>query len=71
MKTINPNCWAPYECEWIAPIPITAPPVANINNLYHSFYIYNSTGLAIFYYRLSGIVLYNLYEDDYFFNEED
>ncbi len=40
MKTINPNCWAPYE--WNVPVLITAPPVANINNLYYSFYIYNS-----------------------------
>ena len=71
MKTINPNCWAPYECESNVPVPITAPPVANINNLYYSFYLYNSRGLAIFYYRLSGIVLYNvLYENDYF-DEED
>jgi hypothetical protein len=70
MKTINPNCWALYD-EWGAPVPITAPPVANINNLYYSFYLYNSRGLAIFYYRLSGIVLYNvLYENDYF-DEED
>jgi hypothetical protein len=69
MKTINPNCWALYE-EWGAPVPITAPPVANINNLYYSFYLYNSRGLAIFYYRLSGIVLYILYKDDYF-DEED
>jgi hypothetical protein len=69
MKTINPNCWAPYECN--VPVFITAPPVANINNLYYSFYLYNSRGLAIFYYRLSGIVLYNvLYENDYF-DEED
>ena len=68
MKTINPDCWAPYE--WNVPVPITAPPVANINNLYYSFYIYNSTGLAIFYYRLSGIVLYILYKDNYF-DEED
>ena len=67
MKTINPNCWAPYECEWNVPVPITAPPIANINSLYYSF---NSTGLAIFYYRLSEIVLYILYKDDYF-NEED
>ena len=71
MKTINPNCWAPYECESNVSVPITAPPVANINNLYYSFYLYNSRGLAIFYYRLSGIVLYNvLYENDYF-DEED
>jgi len=69
MKTINPNCWAPYS-GWIAPIPITAPPIANINNLYYSFYLYNSRGLAMFYYRLSGIVLYILYKDNYF-DEED
>ena len=69
MKTINPNCWAPYE--WNVPVPITAPPVAHITNLYYSFYLYKSRGLAIFYYRLSGIVLYNvLYENDYF-DEED
>ena len=48
MKTINPNCWALYD-EWGAPVPITAQPVANINNLY----LYNSRELAIFYYSLS------------------
>ena len=53
------------------PAPIIDPPVANINNLYYSLYLYNSRGLAVFYYRLSGIVLYNvLYKNDYF-NEED
>ena len=58
MKTINLNYWAP--CEWSVPVPITVP---------QSFYTYNSSGLAIFYYRLSGIVLYNvLYEDDYFYD---
>jgi hypothetical protein len=67
MKTINLNCWASYERN--VPVPITDPPVANINNLYYSFFC--ARGLAIFYYRLSGIVLYNvLYENDYF-NEED
>jgi hypothetical protein len=66
MKTINPNCWAPCS-ECTAPVPITAPPVTNINSLYYSF---NSRRLAIFYYRLSGIVLYILYKDDYF-DEED
>ena len=70
MKTINPNCWAPCY-EWNAPVPITAPPVANIDNLYYSLYHYYSIGLAIFYYRLSGIVLYNvLYENDYFYEED-
>ena len=70
MKTINPNCWVPYH-EWNVPVLITAPPVANINNLYYSFYLYNSRGLAVFYYKLSGIALYNvLYENDYF-DEED
>jgi hypothetical protein len=53
MKTINPNCWALYD-EWGAPVPITAPPVAIINNLY----LYNSIELAIFYYRLSGVVFF-------------
>jgi hypothetical protein len=54
MKTIDLNCWALCKYDkWGYPVPITAPPVANINNLYHSFYIYNSTGVAIFYYRLS------------------
>lgn len=70
MKTINPNCWAPCY-EWNVSVPITAPPVANIDNLYYNLYLYNSIGLAIFYYRLSGIVLYNvLYENDYF-DEKD
>lgn len=66
MKTINLNYWAP--CEWSVPVPITVPPVTgNIN----SFYTYNSSGLATFYYRLSGIVLYNvLYEDDYFYEDD-
>ena len=68
MKTID-LCWALYD-EWGLPVFITAPPVANINNLYYSFYLYNSRGLAIFYYRLSGIVLYILYKDNYF-DEED
>ena len=69
MKTINPNCWAPYQ--WNVPAPIIDPSVANINNLYYSFYLYSSRGLAVFYYRLSGIVLYNvLYANDYF-DEED
>ncbi len=65
MKTINPNCWALYD-EWGAPVPITAPPVANINNLY----LYNSIELAIFYYRLRVVIYSILYEDDYF-NESD
>ncbi len=51
MKTINPNSWALYK--WSIPVLITAPPVANINNLYYSFYHYNSKGLVIFYYSLS------------------
>lgn len=54
MKTINPNCWALYEYDkWGYRVPITAPPVANINNLYYSFYRYNYRGLVIFYYSLS------------------
>ncbi len=53
MKTINPNCWALYECG--IPVLITTPPVANINNLYYSFYLYNSRELAIFYYSLSWV----------------
>ena len=70
MKTINSNYWAPYH-EWNVPAPIIDASVANINNLYYSFYLYSSRGLAVFYYRLSGIVLYNvLYANDYF-DEED
>ena len=70
MKTINPNYWAPYH-EWNVPAPIIDASVANINNLYYSFNLYSSRGLAVFYYRLSGIVLYNvLYANDYF-DEED
>ena len=53
MKTINPNCWAPNGLD----VPITAPPVANIDNLYYSFYVYNSIGLTTFYYRLYFDVL--------------
>jgi hypothetical protein len=44
--------WALYD-EWGIPVLITAPPVVNINNLYYSFYPYNSRELAIFYYSLS------------------
>ena len=73
MKIINCNNWinnnrGPYIPM---PAPIIDPSVANINNLYYSFYLYSSGGLAVFYYRLSGIVLYNvLYANDYF-DEED
>ena len=66
MKTINPNCWAPNGLD----VPITAPPVANINNLYYSCITY-SLGRFV-YYRLEELVTYSFLnrEDDYF-NESD
>jgi hypothetical protein len=65
MKTINPNCWAPNGLD----VPITAPPVANINNLYYSFYVYtfyyryHYFYIDRFYYRLVS-ALYILYKDN-------
>lgn len=60
MKIINCNNWinnnrGPYIPM---PAPIIDPSVANINNLYYSFYSYNSRGLAVFYYTLSGCSRY-------------
>ena len=66
MKTINPNCWAPYECESNVPVPITAPPVANINNLYYSFY-----DVVLFYYILERVASYNILDEDNYFYEDD
>jgi len=56
MKMIDFNNWAPRNKSNI-PIPVTDLPVLTISSLYHNFYFYNSRGLAIFYYRLSVILL--------------
>lgn len=66
MKMINCNGWAPRSnnprsnnASWILrnklsiPIPITNPLIANHNNLYYNFHIYNAGGVAYVYYNLS------------------
>jgi hypothetical protein len=72
MKIINCNNWTPRIIN--IPIPITDPPV-DLHKLLGKFYFTWDHTLIIstggFYYRLSGVVLYNvLYVNDYF-DEED
>ena len=67
MKIINSNNWAPRNRAPHAQtsyIPITNPPLVNVDNLYYSFYVYNNAPeLAIFYY-----ILYDfLGKRDYFY----
>ena len=77
MKEINPNYWAPHndygapnnDYLWDAPIPITNPLIlAKGNTLY---YFYDAGGPANFYYRLAGNVLYNILNENDYFDEEN
>jgi len=72
MKIINCNNWASHDVKWVpgVPVPLTAPPIANKNNLYYSLYVYDNGGLAIFYSRL-GAVIYHFLDKDGYFNEDD
>ena len=72
MKKINCNGWAPHNHYlWDAPIPITNLPIlTNGDILYYSFYVYNTGGPAMFYYRLAGNVLYNILDEGDYFDED-
>jgi hypothetical protein len=69
MKEINPNYWAPHndygapnnDYLWDAPIPITNPPIANGDTLYHSFHVYYA---GMFYYTLTLFAKGDFYEDN-------
>ena len=70
MKKINSNNWAPRNkrTPHATPyIPITNPPLVNVDNLYYSFYVYNNAEeLAIFYY-----ILYDFLGERVYFYEDD
>ena len=73
MKIINCNSWAPYDIKWApdVPIPNTNPLIANYIILYDNFYVYdNDGGLAIFYHRLKD-ELYNILDEDDYFDEDN
>ena len=68
IKEISTSCWAPYH-KCIEPIPITNPLIlAKGNTLY---YFYDAGGPANFYYRLAGNVLYNILNENDYFDEEN
>ena len=51
------------------PIPITDLPILTNSDLYYSFYVYNVGGPANFYNSLGGNV-YNILDEDGYFNED-
>ena len=72
MKKINSNNWALCSRALHAESPyilITNPPLVDVDNLY-SFYVYNNSGLAMFYYMLDYILYDFLRERDYFYEED-